>query len=312
MRFQFILSEIGIGLRRNLSMTVSVILITMVSLILLGGGILAQKQVGLMKDFWYDRVQVSIFLCGEDSAPVSCSGGAVTQVQKDKIRADLNSPELASYVERVYYESSQQAYERFKKQFKNSVLSANLTPDQMPESFRVKLKDPKKYAAVVQMFQGRPGVEEVQDQNQVLDRLFALINGAKWIAWFIATVTLVAAALLVWTTIRLAAFTRRREAAVMRLVGASNLVIQLPFILESMIAAAIGALIATLVLVPSVLSARSWIHHQLPFVTEWVNMDLLHPGATGNTLFVIPILFITALLIAGVSAFFSLLKYLRV
>ncbi len=313
MRFQFILSEIGIGLRRNLSMTVSVVLVTAVSLFLLGFGILAQKQVGLMKDYWYDRVQVSIFLCGEDSAPVSCSGGAVTQVQKDKIQADLNSPELAPYVERVYYESSQQAYERFKTQFKNSILSANLTPDQMPESFRVKLKDPKKYVAVVQMFQGRPGVEEVQDQNQVLDRLFALLNGLKWGAWAIAVVTLGTAVLLVATTIRLAAFTRRRETGIMRLVGASNLVIQLPFILESMIASAIGALVATLVLVPVVLFViRGWLSDQLPFITQWVDLNLLHPGMQGNTLFVIPILFITGLLIAGVSAFFSLLRYLRV
>lgn len=305
MRFQFILSEIGIGLRRNLSMTVSVILVTAVSLFLLGFGILAQKQVSMMKDYWYDRVQVSIFLCGEDSEAASCSGGSVTQVQKDQILADLNSPQLAPYVERVYYESKQQAYDRFRQQFKNSVLSANVTVDQMPESYRVKLKDPKKYQTVAQLFQGRQGVEEVQDQNQVLDRLFALLNGLKWGAWAIAFVTLATAVLLVATTIRLAAFTRRRETGIMRLVGASNLVIQLPFILESMIAATIGALVASVVLVPVVAFViRGWLAAQLPFINQWVGV--------GNALVVLPWMFITGLLIAGVSAFFSLLRYLKV
>lgn len=286
-------------------MTVSVVLVTAVSLFLLGFGILAQKQVSLMKDYWYDRVQVSIFLCGQDSNAATCSSGAVTQVQKDQILGDLNSPQLAPYVEKVYYESKQQAYDRFKKQFKDSVLSANVTVEQMPESYRVKLKDPKKYATVAQLFEGRQGVEQVQDQNQVLDRLFALLNGLKWGAWAIAFVTLATAVLLVATTIRLAAFTRRRETGIMRLVGASNIVIQLPFILESMIAATFGALVASVVLIPVVAFViRGWLASQLPFINQWVGV--------GNAAFVLPWMFITGLLIAGVSAFFSLLKYLKV
>ncbi|HEY6793882.1 MAG TPA: permease-like cell division protein FtsX, partial [Kineosporiaceae bacterium] len=139
MRFQFILSEIKIGLRRNVTMTVSVVLVTAVSLLLLGVGVLAQKQVSAMKDYWYDRVQVSIFLCGKDSQKASCAGGAVTQAQKDSIQTDLHSPQLAPYVAEIYYESKQDAFTRFKQQYKDSVLSDNVTADQMPESFRVKL-----------------------------------------------------------------------------------------------------------------------------------------------------------------------------
>jgi cell division transport system permease protein len=304
-RFQFMLSEINIGLRRNLSMTVSVVLVTAVSLFLLGFGILAQKQVSLMKTYWYDRVQVSIFLCGAESIAASCSGGAVSQVQKDQILADLNSPQLAPYVEKVYYESKQEAYDHFKEQSHNNVLVANASVDMMPESYRIKLKDPKKYKTVAEQFENRAGVESVQDQNVVLDRLFALLNGLKWGAWAIAFVTLGTAVLLVATTIRLAAFTRRRETGIMRLVGASNLVIQLPFILESMIAATLGALVASLVLIPVVaFVVRGWLAGQLPFISQWIGV--------GNALVVLPWMFITGLLIAGVSAFFSLLKYLKV
>jgi cell division transport system permease protein len=312
-RFQFILNEIGIGLRRNLSMTISVVLVTAVSLFLLGFGMLAQKQVGLMKDFWYDRVQVSVFLCGKESTEPTCANGEIAEAQKAQILADLNSPQMRPYVEKVYYESKQEAFERFKEQYKNSVISSSITVNDMPESYRVKLKDPKKYQAVAEQFAGRQGVEQVQDQNQVLDRLFSLLNGLAMGSWAIAVVTLATAVLLVATTIRLSAFTRRRETGIMRLVGASNLVIQMPFILESMIAAAIGASLASVALFPLVqVVIRKWLAHKLTFIDHWVDLNPLHLGSADNAMFVIPILFAAGLVIAGVSSFASLLRYLRV
>jgi cell division transport system permease protein len=305
MRFQFILSEIKIGLRRNLTMTVSVILVTAVSLLLLGVGVLAQKQVSAMKDYWYDRVQVSVFLCGKDSQQASCAGGAVTQAQKDSIQQDLHSPQLAKYVAEVYYESKQDAFARFKQQYKDSVLADNVTVDQMPESFRVKLKNPQLYQAVSEQFRNRPGVDTVQDQNQVLDRLFALLNGLKWCAWFVAGLTLVCSVLLVATTIRLNAFTRRRETGIMRLVGASNLVIQLPFVLESMVAAVTGAAIASAILLLfTKFAVQGWLKGTLRFIDNWVSV--------GDASLVLPWMFLLGMLIAGVSSFLSLRRYLKV
>lgn len=108
MRFQFILDEILIGLRRNIAMAISVVLVTGVSLSLVGFGFLAQRQVGTMKDYWYDRVQVSIFLCGDVSTAASCAEGAVTAAQKSQIQADLSAPQLAGYIKKVYFESKQQ------------------------------------------------------------------------------------------------------------------------------------------------------------------------------------------------------------
>jgi cell division transport system permease protein len=305
MRFQFILSEIAIGLRRNITMTISVVLVTTVSLLLLGVGVLAQKQVSAMKDYWYDRVQVSIFLCAKDSNKPSCATGEVTQAQKDQITADLASPQLKPYVAQVYYESKQQAFERFKAQFKDSVLSDNLTPDQMPESYRVRLNNPQQYQAVSQSFRDRPGVDQVQDQNQVLDRLFALLNGLKWCAWFVSGLTLLCSVLLVATTIRLTAFTRRRETGIMRLVGASNFVIQLPFVLESMIAAVVGATLAsTILLVFTNFAIQGWLKHTLRFIDNWVTL--------GDAALVLPWMFLLGMAIAGVSSFLSLRRYLKV
>lgn len=305
MRFQFILSEISIGLRRNITMTISVVLVTAVSLLLLGVGVLAQKQVTELKDFWYDRVQVSIFLCAKDSAKPSCAGGAVTEAQKAAILADLNSPQLKKYVAQVYYESKDEAFTRFKEQYKDSVLSDNVTAEQMPESYRVRLVNPEQYQAVSQQFRDRPGVDTVRDQNEVLDRLFALLNGLKWCAWFVAGLTLVSSILLVATTIRLNAFTRRRETGIMRLVGASNLVIQLPFVLESLIAAIAGATIASVILVLFTRFAiQGWLRGTLRFVDNWVGV--------GDAALVMPWMFLLGMLIAGVSSFLSLRRYLKV
>lgn len=108
MRFQFILDEILIGLRRNLAMAISVVLVTVVSLFLVGLGFLAQRQVDTMKDYWYDRVQVSIFLCGDVSTAASCADGAATEAQKEQIQADLKAPQLADYVQQVYFEDKQE------------------------------------------------------------------------------------------------------------------------------------------------------------------------------------------------------------
>jgi cell division transport system permease protein len=304
MRLQFVLSEIAIGLRRNLTMTISVIMVTLVSLFLFGLGILSQKQVSTMKDYWYDRVQVSIFLCGKDSDTASCSAGEVSQSQKDQILTDLKSPQLAPYIERVFFESKQEAYDRFKQQFKDSVLSDNVTVDQMPESYRVRLKNPQQYAVVSQVFAARPGVESVEDQRKVLDQLFSLLNRLTFYSWVLALITLACSMLLVATTIRLTAFTRRRETGIMRLVGASNLFIQLPFILESVIAATVGAVLASGALVAVThFEIQGRLSHTLK-IFNYVGVS--------DALSVVPWMILVGVLIAGVSSFVTLLRYLKV
>jgi cell division transport system permease protein len=299
------LSEIGQGLRRNLSMTISVILVTTVSLLMLGVGLLAQKQVSVMKEYWYDRVQVSIFLCGKDSDTTkpSCASGEVTQAQKDAILAELQGAQLKPYVAQVFYESKQEAYQHLKERLKD--LADNVTPDQLPESYRVRLNHPEQYEVVSSAFRGQPGVDTVQDDNVVLDRLFALLNGLKWSAWVIAGLTLVCSVLLVATTIRLTAFTRRRETGIMRLVGASNLVIQMPFILESLISAVIGAVLASAILLGfTQFAVQGWLAGTLRFIRNWVSL--------GDAALVLPAMFLVGLGIAGVSAFLSLRRYLKV
>jgi cell division transport system permease protein len=223
-------------------MTFAVIVTTAISLSLLGIGLLSNAQVGAMKDYWYDKIEVSVFLCGSLSDSPSCAGGLVSSDQRLSIQQDLQD---MSVVESVFYESQSQAYARFQERFKDSAIAANVTADQLPESFRVKLKDPTQFAVIVSAFSGRPGVDVVQDQRSILEKFFKLLGVLRNGALLVGLASVLTAALLISNTLRIAAFNRRRETGVMKLVGASSWSIQLPFLLEGIISAIVGWALAT-------------------------------------------------------------------
>lgn len=232
MRVNFVLSEVATGLRRNLTMTVAMILTTAISLGLMGTGLLIAGMIGDMKGIYYDKVQVSIFLADE-----------VTEEQRAAIRTELES---SSEVKSFIYENKEEAYERFQQQFSQQPeLVQNTPPDALPESFRVELNNPERYPVIAEQFpNGENGVDQVRDEGDFLDRLFSLLNGARNATIAVAVVQALAALLLISNTIQLAAFNRRNETNIMRLVGASRWYTQLPFILEAALAGLIGGLLA--------------------------------------------------------------------
>ena len=242
MRARFLLSEVQIGLRRNLTMTFAVVVTVAISLSLLGIGLLSNSQVSAMKDYWYDKIEVSVYLCGSLSESPSCAGGVITSDQRLQIKADL---EALPVVQSVYYESQSEAFTRFEERFKNSAIAQNVTADQLPESFRVKLKDPTQFPVIVSAYSGRPGVDVVQDQRSILEKFFNLLGVLRNGALLVGIASVLTAALLISNTLRIAAFNRRRETGVMKLVGATSLSIQLPFLLEGVISAILGWGIAT-------------------------------------------------------------------
>lgn len=303
MRAHFVLSEIGVGLRRNVTMTFAVIVSVALSLALLGGSLLANQQVNSMKDFWYDRVQVSIFLCNENDAETApeCGRGAVTDEQKREIRAELKEFDI---VEQVYYESAEKAYERYREQQENSPIAAVVTPDQMQESFRVKLADPTKYDVVSTAFAGRDGVQSVQDQRSLLENLFNLLNGVNYAALGLMALMLVVALLLIVNTVRVSAFSRRRETGIMRLVGAPSLYIQLPFILEAAIAGVMGAALACVLLIGvKYFAINNFLAERIPLI-NFVGWEAV--------LSVLPFILAVGAVMPALAAFFALRKYLKV
>jgi cell division transport system permease protein len=228
-------------------MTLAVIVTMWVSLTLFGAGLMTAQQVDRFKDDWYDRVEISVFLCVPDSRGGNCQAGeSVTEAQRTEIESALKSnPEVAE----VFYETKEQAYAQFREYYANNdpILKAT-TVDKMQDSFRVKLKNPEEYQGVVSAVSGMPGVQLVQDLRKILDPMFTWLNLARWATVGLSALLLLAAALQIGNTIRMAAYSRRREIGIMRLVGASNWYIMLPFLLESLIAAIGGALLACLTL----------------------------------------------------------------
>jgi len=300
MRAGFVLSEVRIGLRRNMTMTFAVIVTVAISLTLLGVGLLANSQVRVMKDYWYDKIEVSVFLCGALSESPSCAGGPVTAAQRASIQSDLQALPV---VQNVYYESQAEAYQHFQDQFKGSAIAQNVTADQLPESFRVKLKDPTQFAVVQSAFAGRPGVDTVQDERLILDKFFKLLGVLRDGALLVGIASILTAMLLISNTLRLAAHNRRRETGVMKLVGASSFSIQLPFLLEGLIAAIVGWGISTGLLSGFKVLVDSKVAPLLSFTRFFTWSDVWTASA---------LLLGLGLILSGGASAITLRKYLKV
>ncbi|WP_320782309.1 permease-like cell division protein FtsX [Streptomyces sp. CRN 30] len=305
MRAQFVLSEIGVGLRRNLTMTFAVIVSVALSLALFGGSLLMSDQVSNMKGYWYDKVNVSVFLCNKSDAESdpNCAKGAVTEDQKKQILSDLDE---MSVVQDVTYESQDEAYKHYKEQFGDSPLASSLTPDQMQESYRIKLKDPEKYQVIATAFDGRDGVQSVQDQKGILDSLFELLNLMNRAALALMLLMLIVALLLIVNTVRVSAFSRRRETGIMRLVGASGFYIQAPFIMEAAVAGLIGGALACLFLT---IGRYFTVDHGMALADK---VQLINFVGWDAVLTKLPLILAASVLMPALAAFFALRKYLKV
>ncbi|NDA82675.1 MAG: ABC transporter permease [Actinobacteria bacterium] len=281
-------------------MTFAVVITVAISLSLLGIGLLSNSQVRTMKDYWYDKIEVSIFLCGPLSETPSCAGGPVTAEQRLEIQQDLQELPV---VQTVYYESQSEAYQRFQERFKDSAIAQNVTVDQLPESFRVKLKDPTEFAVVESAFSGRPGVDVVQDQRAILEKFFSLLNVLRDGALVIGLASVLTAALLISNTLRIAAYNRRRETTVMKLVGASSFSIQLPFLLEGLFAAIVGWGISTGILSGLKYVVDERIAPLLTFTNFFTWNDVWVASAY---------LLLTGVVVSGFASVLTLRKYLKV
>ncbi|GAB4083911.1 permease-like cell division protein FtsX [Myceligenerans cantabricum] len=303
MRFQFVAGEVAAGLRRNTTMVVAVVLVTFVSLTFVGAAALLQTQIGKLKDDWYDLVQVSVFLCPEGSMMPTCAAGEATEKQVDAVR-DVVDTELSGEVTAVYEETKADAFDAFTERYPDGYQGTQLTEDDMQASLRLELADPEQFAVVSDVLTGRDGVELVEDQRAVFEPLFRTLNVATLLAAGLAGVMLLAAILLITTTIRLSAVSRRKETEIMRLVGASNLFVQLPFILEGAIAAVTGALLAGLGL---------WLAVRF-LVTDWLerSVDWVAYVDSGDVIALAPFLVLVAVALAAVSSVVTLNRYARI
>ena len=303
MRVRLILAEALAGLRRIASRVISVVLVTFVSLTFVGAAMLMQMQIAKMQSYWAERAQVSVVMCRDDSTATTCADGAATEDQIAAVAERLESPALAALVRDVRFESGDEAYQNlldlYGDEYKDYV-----TPAQLGDTYWVGLIDPGKSDVITEAFSGTQGVEGVRNQMQYLEPLFSALTVATYIAVGIAALMLVAAVLLIATTIRLSAYARRREVGIMRLVGASNRFIQTPFILEGVFAAFIGSLLAGGAILAGVhFGVGGYLRDRVTFITDWVGV--------GDAAVVIPIIIVIGLVLAALSAGFAIRRWLR-
>ena len=300
---QFVFSEIWIGLRRNLTMTLALIVVVAISLSLLGTGLLFVKQVNRTRSFWQGRVELSVYFCIKTSAnPICEQDGAATSQEKAALQQRLQAMPQVQF---ATYVSQSEQYKDFRQEFSNEPNLVNNTPsDGIPDSLEVKLKNPSAdYGVVASVANGAPGVDSVVNEMTILDKFYRLLDAARNAVVIIALILLVAAILLVANTIRLSAFNRRRETSIMRLVGASNFYIQLPFLLEGAIAGLIGWALAAGILVAAKVFLLDTVEQY--FAT---NTGL----SAGDLIEVILLAMVVGVLLCGATSFLTLRRYLRI
>jgi cell division transport system permease protein len=291
MRAKYVLSEVMVGLWRNVTMTIAMMITMAVSLTMLGASALMFMQVNKMKDYYFEQIEVSIFL-----------DPAITDAQKAELSTALDTdPLVASFI----YESKDQAYEKFKDIYADAPDLVNaVKKEQLPESFRVKLVNPEQYEAIRTAYQDKAGIDEIVDQRRLLGKIFGILNSIQTMALVAAVLMAVAALLLVGNTIQVAAYSKRREVAVMKLVGASNWFIQAPFVLEAVVAGLVGAILAFGLLM---LGKIFVIDGSLKALTE-----LLTPVPWRNVLLMLPLLAGVGATVSAITAWITLRFYLRV
>jgi cell division transport system permease protein len=304
MRAQFVLQEVWTGLRRNLTMTVALVVVVAISLSLLGTGLLFVKQVDQTRTYWQGRVQLSIYLCTATSVSPQCrANGPATAAEKQQIRSDLTALKSQG-VESVQYESQAQAFQHFRQEFSQDKSFASLVSQgEIPDSYQVKLRNAQSdFGVVAGTVQGRPGVDNIVNVQSILSNFYKLLDGARNAVIAVAIILVIAAILLVANTIRLSAFNRRRETSIMRLVGASNFYVQLPFLVEGVIAGMFGWLIASGLLIAVKTLGLDTLQQYFPYNVQLSLADLIE---------VIVLAMVMAILLCGATSFLTLRRYLR-
>ncbi|WP_158846752.1 permease-like cell division protein FtsX [Saccharothrix deserti] len=299
MRTSFVFSEVVTGLRRNVTMTIAMILTTAISLFLLGLGLLVVRMVDKMQDNYQGKLEVSVLLTND----VSANDKDCTQQPCAGLRSQL---ETTSGVKTVVYENREKGFERFKRIFEAQPELVKLArPEAIPATFRVSLEEPERADVIVQAFNGKAGVKAVNDQGEFLARLFDVLNGARDGALGLAAFQALAALLLISNTIQVSAFTRRTEVGIMRLVGATRWYTQLPFLIEAVVAGIIGAIAGVLCLVGFKAVALDRVFGDL------FNSGILPQVGMLDILVISPILLGVAIVISALTGYVTLRLYVR-
>jgi len=299
MRASFVFSEVLTGLRRNITMTLAMVLTTAISLGFVGGGLLVVRTIGKMQDIYLSRLQVSVNLNSDISAnDPTCSQSICANLHSQL----TNTPGVKD----VQFESQDAAYQRFKQMFASMPEMVQIgRASALPAALHVEMDDPSRSNVIVQEFSGKPGVKNVDDQGVFLQRLINVLNGIRNATFVVALIGALAALLLISNTIQLSAFTRRAQVGIMRLVGATRWYTQLPFLLEAVVAGIVGAILAVVGLVGA---KMTFLDSAMAPLTQ----SGVVPTIDGTDIALVsPWLFLIAIGISALTGYVTLRMYVR-
>lgn len=296
MRAGFLVNEVATGLRRNVTMTIAMILTTAISIGLFGGGLLVVRLADQSRDIYLDRVESQVFLNNDISAVDPTCDSEPCKA----LRAQIESRED---VKSVRFLNKDEAYTDAITKFPEYKDVAS--PDSFPASFIVKLNDPEQNQAFDAAMQGQPGVLNVLNQKDLIDRLFAVLDGLSRAAFAIAVVQAISAILLIANMVQVAAYTRRTEIGIMRMVGATRWYTQLPFLLEAVLAATIGVVLA---IVGLIVVRALFLDNALD---QFYKANLIARIDYADILYIAPAMFVIGVAMAAVTAYVTLRLYVR-
>lgn len=289
-RLEYFFRETTSGLRRNGLVAFAAISTTFIALLLFGLALLISRQVSLMIEATTGNVEVAVYL----TDPVSPN----TVRSLTQLLTDLEA------VESVDFESKQEAYERFVELFADQESLVNSADrDAIPASLRVKMADPEQYAQVEAVLQGQPGIDRIVDQSSFLDRLFSITRVFRVGVILVSFVMLVSSAILIANTVRMGLFARRKEIGIMKLVGATNWRIRIPFLVEGVFESLIGAGAAILFLFGLKVAFINPLYGTIQFVPWVTNADVLA---------VIPWLLVAGVFVALLAGLVGMRRFLEV
>ncbi|CAN5749815.1 permease-like cell division protein FtsX [soil metagenome] len=289
-RWRYLFGEVGIGLRRNLLMTIATILTVTVTVTMVGASLLVQRQVIKAQDVLYQDVEIAIFLTDD-----------ISSQQQQALEADLRAQPV---VDEVLFESKEQAFANAQELFANDpTILQDITPEALPSSFRVILTDPEEFGVISSLFDGRPGIDTIRDGREILDDFFTIMSKIREFVLIVALLIAAAAVALVATTIRLTAYARREQTAIMKLVGATNWYIRLPFVIEGVTASVIGAFAALLLLLAGMRFYVDDLRQAIEFLPFVDATDVLA---------IFPLLLVGSIVVGALVSILSLRRFLAV
>jgi cell division transport system permease protein len=295
-RFGFLVNEVINGFRRNVTMTIAMILTTAISIGLFGGGLLVIQLANQSRAIYLERVESQVFLNDEVSVnDPTCDG--------EPCKALRTAIENRDDVKSVRFLNRDEAYTDAITKFPEYKDVAS--KDSFPASFIVKLNDPEQHLEFDTAMQGQPGVLNVLNQKELIDRLFAVLDGLSRAAFAIAVVQAIGAILLIANMVQVAAYTRRTEIGIMRMVGATRWYTQLPFLMEAVLAATIGVVLAIVGLI-----VVRWLFLENA-LDQFYQANLIARIDYADILYVSPIMFAVGVTMAAVTAYVTLRLYVR-